>query len=252
MAARLWGGIAGWLVAVLPLLAVNALDYFGIYYFPNPVVAGLAALVGGLLLGGIVAALVGKRRGDMPGAAISGVLAAILYSASLIGLLYASRAADAPPSLITEHPLRVSAAILFFAALLLLASLATAAFTGSRVAETLPAVPYGQFTSASVPGRRPPASYPGAPVAAPSRPLYGPPSGTHGRLPGIPSAPSGSAVRDGATRPRVPAPTPPAPPYGWPGQPSRPLRDQRQPAPVPRYERNEWTDQYDRDDQQWR
>lgn len=254
MAARFWGGIAGWLAAVLPLLAVNALDYFGIYYFPDPVIAGLLALVGGLLLGGIVAALLGKRRGGVPGAATSGALAAILYAASLIGLLYASRASDALPSLITQHPLRVSAAILFFAALLLLVSLVTAVLTAGRAAEATPAAldarrgPASTSSTSSTSGRRPPTSYPAHPVypgapAVTSRPLYGPPSGTQGRLPGVPQSPSApSTARDGATRPRVYAPPPPprsAPYYGQPPEPSRPLRDAPQSAPVPRYERND-------------
>lgn len=232
MAARIWGGIAGWLVAILPLLAVNALEYFGIYYFPDPVLAGLAALIAGLALGGIVAALVGKQRGGMPGAVISGVLAAILYSVSLIGLLFAARSLDALPALITGHPLHVSAAILFFAALMLLVSLVTGALTGGASVETEPAVSYPPRTplSASSPGRRPPASYPGASgassmPAAPSRPLYGPPSGTQGRI---------ASVRDGATRPRIYTPQQPQSP-----QPAR----GPQSAPTPTHPRN---------DQQWR
>lgn len=231
MAARIWGGIAGWLVAILPLLAVNALEYFGIYYFPDPVLAGLAALVIGLALGGIVAALVGKRRGGMSGAAISGVLAAVLYSVSLIGLLFAARSLDALPSLITEHPLRVSAGILFFAALMLLASLVTGALTSGVSSEAEPAAAYPPRAplSASAPRRRPPNSYPGAPggigtssmPAAPSRPVYGPPSGTQGRI---------ATVRDGATRPHVHVPQQPHSP--------QPVRGP-QPAPNPPSPRND-------------
>lgn len=223
MAARIWGGIAGWLVAILPLLAVNALEYFSIYYFPDPVLAGLAALVAGLALGGIVSALVGKRRGGMPGAVTSGVLAAVLYSVSLIGLLFAARSLDALPALITGHPLRVSAAILFFAALMLLVSLVTGALTGGASAEAEPATSYPSRTplSASAPSRRSPASYPGAPgapgtssmPAAPSRPLYGPPPGTQGRI---------ASVHDGATRPRVSVPQQPQPPQPARGPQSAP------------------------------
>lgn len=239
MAVRIWGGIAGWLVAILPLLAVNALEYFGIYYFPDPVLAGLAALIAGLALGGIVAALVGKRRGGMPGAVISGVLAAVLYSVSLIGLLFAARSLDAMPALITGHPLRVSAAILFFAALMLLVSLVTGALTGGASVETEPAASYPPrdvLSASAGRTRRPPASYPGAPgasgtssmPAAPSRPLYGPPSGTQGRI---------ASVRDGATRPRVYVPQQPQPP-----QSPQPARGP-QSAPNPTHPRN---------DQQWR
>lgn len=232
MAARIWGGIAGWLMAILPLLGVNALEYFGVYYFPDPVFAGLAALIAGLALGGIVAALIGKRRSGMPGAVISGVLAAILYSVSLIGLLFAARSLDALPALITEHPLRVSAGILFFAALMLLVSLITGALTGGAPPVAAPAIPYLPRAplNASNPRRQPPVSYPGAPGVpgtssmppAPSRPLYGPPSGTQGRMGG---------VRDGATRPRVYVPQQPQSP-----QPAR----GPQSAPNPR------------NDQQWR
>lgn len=234
MAGRIWGGIAGWLAAVLPLLAVNTLEYFGMYYFPDPVIAGLVALVGGLILGGPVAALIGARRGRVAGAAVAGVLAAILYSVSMIGLLYVSRALDASPSVLSQHPLRVSAAILFFAALLLLVSLVTGAVAVRR-AEDVPLSAASAATSqrrgpvpASVPSRRLPATYP----AAPSRPLYGPPAGARERMP--------SQDRSGApgstTRPRTYAPP----------QPARPVRGM--PASASWNDDADWRDSTD---QRW-
>lgn len=225
MAARIWGGIAGWLAAVVPLLAVNALDYFGIYYFPDPVIAGLVALVAGLLLGGIVAALAGRGRTGTSGVAISAAIAAILYSASLIGLLYASRATDAPPSLLTQHPVRVSAAILFFAALLLLVALVTGALTAQRTPQSEPVAPYPQRSAvpASGPNRRSPTPYPSAPGRSP----YGPPSGAPGRLPSSPGLRDGN----GNTRPRVYAPP----------QPSQPLRGPEA-VSAPRNDRTAWSD----------
>ena len=220
MAARFWGGVAGWLVAVLPLLVVNALDYFGVYYFPDPVVAGLVALVGGLLLGGFTAALLGGNRQEgARSAAPAGAVAAILYAASLFGLLYVARGSDAPPSFLSQHPIRVSAGILFFTALLLLVALTTGALTSKRRvtdAERVVAYPARGGMPVSAPRRRPPAMYSGATSApaASDRTPYGQPSGPSDR-----NFDARPAVRS-AARPRVYAPEPPP-------RLSRPLRGQQ-------------------------
>lgn len=190
MAAGIRGGVAGWLVAILPLLTVNALNYFGVYYMPDPIVAGLAALFGGLVLGGAVAALLGgRRRAGLPGAATSGITAAVLYAASLLALLAVARGSDAPPPLVAEHPIRVSAGILFFAALLLLVALVTGAVRGSRESGPGPARATGVY-----PQHRGAASF-SAPRQGPAMPY----SGARGAT-GTPS---------GATRPRVSAQQPP-------------------------------------------
>ena len=137
MAARIGGGLAGWLAGILPLLVVDALEYFGVYYFAQPALAGAVALAGGILLGGITAGAIGgrasrRRAGGATGAAVSGGLAAIFYAITLIAVLYVARAQDAPPAVIARHPIRFSAAILFFAVLLMGAAVLMGAISGRR------------------------------------------------------------------------------------------------------------------------
>lgn len=182
MRTRILGGITGWLLGVAPLLAVNAVDYFGIYYFPDPFVAGAIALVAGLLLGGIAAGLIGGRSretgGGAWGAGTTGLVAAALYAVSVIALMEAARAFDALPFAVTEHPIRVSLGILFLATLLLLVALVTGVFVG-RLAEA----PATHVTTRSQPARRMSApnaqSMPNAPrqpgTSRPGGPAYGPP-----------------------------------------------------------------------------
>ena len=137
MAARISGGFVGWIAGVLPLAIVNVFEYFGIYYFDQPALAGAAALVGGIVLGGIVAGIIGGRArrndpGGTVGALLSGGVAAFLYAVSLIAVLYIARSFDAPPPIIARHPVRISVAIIFFAVLLLGISVLTGALTGRR------------------------------------------------------------------------------------------------------------------------
>ena len=55
------GGIAGWLAAVLPLLGVNIAGYANVFDTETAVVAGASALIGGILLGGLVTGLIAGR-----------------------------------------------------------------------------------------------------------------------------------------------------------------------------------------------
>jgi hypothetical protein len=201
MGTRILGGIVGWLLSVAPLLAVNAVDYFGVYYFPDPFVAGAIALVAGLLLGGITAGLIGGRArnaGGPRGAGVTGIVAATLYAVSVFGLLEAARAFDALPQAVTEHPIRAGLGILFLAALLVLVTLVTGvlarkpAETPAASAKT-PAQPARPGSAQRVPGTSRPAGPvygqpPYAPprygdAAPPSRPASPRPSGPQGQSP---------------------------------------------------------------------
>lgn len=224
MGTRILGGIAGWLLGVAPLLAVNAVDYFGIYYFPDPFMVGAIALVAGLLLGGPTAGLIGGRSlktgGGARGAGTTGIVAAALYAVSVIGLMEAGRAFDALPLAVTEHPIRVSLGIVFLAALLLLVALVIGAFAGKSAETPAPnAVPGGQQPARSMNASHPgggnraggPAYGAGVPpnaqpragdAAPPSRPLGQYPSGSQ-RQPPDASDPryAGARVYGPASRP---------------------------------------------------
>jgi positive regulator of sigma E activity len=128
--ARVAGGIAGWLIGLLPLLAVNVAAYLGTFSADDAIFAGELTLVGGLLLGGIIAGVIGARPtrtqpGGVTGAFISGGIAALLYAVTLVGLVIGASLLGVAPGVVGEHPIRVSAAVLFLAALL--AAIAVAA-----------------------------------------------------------------------------------------------------------------------------
>ncbi|MGZ3601182.1 MAG: hypothetical protein ACXWQ5_16060, partial [Ktedonobacterales bacterium] len=138
MRARIGGGIAGWLIGVVPLIVVNALDYQGLFAFQDAVVAGLVALIGGIVLGGIAAGLLSGRAGGTIAATTAGAVAAVLYAATLISLVIGTGILDSASPLIALHPLRISMALLFLATILLAIAIATGAIVGRR-ADAAPA-----------------------------------------------------------------------------------------------------------------
>ena len=132
MRARISGGIAGWLIGVVPLIVVNILDYQGLFAFQDAVVAGLVALVGGVVLGGVAAGLLGERGGGILSATTSGAIAAVLYAVTLIGLVIGTGILDTASPLIALHPLRISMALLFLAAILLAIAIGVGALSDRR------------------------------------------------------------------------------------------------------------------------
>src|SRR5579885_1989899 len=63
MGRRVIGGLVGWLIGVLPLVGVNLVNYFG-FYPGDPVVVGMLALFGGLIVGAVISGLIGGRARD--------------------------------------------------------------------------------------------------------------------------------------------------------------------------------------------
>ncbi|HEX8033558.1 MAG TPA: hypothetical protein VF510_06910 [Ktedonobacterales bacterium] len=152
MRARIGGGIAGWLIGVVPLIVVNALDYQGLFAFQDAVVAGLVALIGGIVLGGIVAGLLGGRAGGTTSATAAGAVAAVLYAATLISLVIGTGILDSASPLIALHPLRISMALVFLATILLAIAIATGAIVGRHAN----AAPTASPTYHSIPLNRTP------------------------------------------------------------------------------------------------
>src|SRR5215831_15931623 len=108
MRARIIGGVIGWLVAVLPLVAVNLAGLAAIFDFGEMVLAGAVALGGGLLLGGLLAGYLGGRpRPDSLGGATAGAaaggVAALLYLPTVLVLVLAASAADSAPLLVQQN-----------------------------------------------------------------------------------------------------------------------------------------------------
>lgn len=139
MRARISGGIAGWLIGVVPLIVVNILDYLGLFAFQDVIIAGLIAFIGGIVLGGIVAGLLGGRAGGALGATTSGAIAAICYGITLICLVLGTVILDTASPLIATmialHPLRIGMALLFLSAILLAIAIATGAIFGRRASD---------------------------------------------------------------------------------------------------------------------
>lgn len=162
--ARVAGGIAGWLIGLLPLLAVNVAAYLGTFSTDDAIFAGELTLVGGLLLGGIIAGVIGARPtrtqpGGVTGAFVSGGIAALLYAVTLVSLVIGASLLGVAPGVVGEHPIRVSAAVVFLAALL--AAIAVAA---GMIASYFSHAPRLQHAAASAPAGQPqPASRPQAP-----------------------------------------------------------------------------------------
>jgi|GEM_PF-2158428 hypothetical protein len=144
MGRRVIGGLVGWLIGVLPLVGVNLANYFG-FYPGDPVVVGMLALFGGLIVGAVISGLIGGRARDngmsgAAGASVSGGIAALFYAVSIIAFIFLARSSDALPAIAAAHPIRISAVILFFAAVFLGIAMLTGQLLGRHNPETLDAV----------------------------------------------------------------------------------------------------------------
>ena len=205
--ARIVAGIVGWLLSILPLVVVNGLGYANLLDTQEAVLAGAAALLGGIALGGAAAGLLGGRQGRArPGgvgdATIAGLLAALLFAATLSGVVLTANALQISPAIVAEHPIRIGLVIVFLAALLLMSALASGVLA-RRGQPMQPAARPTRTESWSRPGSaRPQAttSMPPATTRYPA-PIY-PDDPPPGRYPAPPqSQPRTAAARRGARPP---------------------------------------------------
>jgi hypothetical protein len=134
MRRRVIGGIAGWIIGALPLIAVNIATYLG-FYIDNPILIGATALLAGLILGGIASGFIGGLpgrwvSGGAIGAGISGGISALLYAVTIIALVIFAPNLGGLPALPVDQLVHVIVAVLFCAALLLGISMLTGVFAG--------------------------------------------------------------------------------------------------------------------------
>lgn len=169
---RIVWGVVGWLAAVLPLLGVNIAGYASILDTGTAVIAGAIALLGGILLGGVVTGLLAgrpsaERAGGATAALPTGGIAAALYVISLIAVVEVAIHTQAAPAIVAEHPIRIAGAIICLGAILLSVSLVVGMLAGRL----------------SPPASAQPAQRSAAPVArqAQPQPRYGPNSGAAAR-----------------------------------------------------------------------
>ncbi|MBF6590032.1 MAG: hypothetical protein IVW57_05800, partial [Ktedonobacterales bacterium] len=121
--------------SVLPIVAVNVASYENLLNQRETTIAGAGALLGGIALGGATAGVLGtrtRRGASVSGAVAAGGVAAALYSATLLGLMMGASRLDLTPPLITVAPLRVTLAIVFLAALLLLTAITAGSLVSRR------------------------------------------------------------------------------------------------------------------------
>jgi len=216
MIARILGGIAGWLVGVLPLVIVNLVGFAGTLSPDQAALAGAIGLVGGVILGGVVAGYIGGRSGAIAGALLSGGIATLLYVTSVGSLLLVAGSQGDLPNIILEHPIRVGVAVLCVGAVLLMIALLSGFVSsrGQRSEDVANAVSHASQPAAAYPLRAPQPAY--------TRPLHQP----------APSAGLLSDPRYGAaprSRPLADADREPYPPaYGGPrSQPQQQSQSQQ-------------------------
>src|SRR5262249_44793965 len=156
MRAWIGAGIAGWLAGLLPLVGVNVVAYNGLFGYEVPVTPGAFALLGGILLGGLVAGLIAGRQGQsLRAPAPARGCAALLYVGSVIALVYGTGYLDAAPAFIAAHPERLAVATGFCGALLFAITFLVGGFT-ARSARISSALPRQQRTApARMPSSRP-------------------------------------------------------------------------------------------------
>lgn len=138
------GGVAGWFAAVAPLLGVNIAGYANVFDTETAVIAGAAALVGGILLGGIVAGLVAgrasaQRAGGATATLPAGGAAGALYVISLVSVVVVATRMNAAPAVVVDHPIRITVAILCLGAILLGVALLVGMLVGRFGATPAPA-----------------------------------------------------------------------------------------------------------------
>jgi len=169
------GGIAGWLAAMAPLLGVNIAGYANVFDSNTAVIAGGAALLGSILLGGLVTGLIaGRSSSARAGGALAtlpaGILAAFLYIISLIMVVMVAIRVGAAPTVVAEHPLRISGAVVCLGAILLGMSLLVGVLTGKRSGQGVSQVRESSTVRHEM--ARPGQPGYGGPPSQPSRPAY--------------------------------------------------------------------------------
>ncbi|HEU5441130.1 MAG TPA: hypothetical protein VFU88_17725 [Ktedonobacterales bacterium] len=191
MRSRILGGLVSWLVAVLPLVAVNLAGLAALFDFGEMILAGAVALVGGLLCGGVLAGYLGGRpRPGHPGGAAAGAAtgatAALVYLPTVLVLVLAASAADSASLLVQQTSPQDSGAqttdvqgtigmlmaLLFVCVLLVGIAALTGAIVGRR----------GSVPPAKAAARRGAASLPARGASSPIRPPARPPA------PSVPAA----------------------------------------------------------------
>ena len=169
------GGIAGWLAAMAPLLGVNIAGYANVFDSNTAVVAGAAALFGGILLGGLATGLIAgrpslARTGGAPATLLAGGLSAFLYVISLITVVMVAIRVGAAPTVVAAHPLRISGAVICLGAILLGISLLVGVLAGKRAGKG-PSQAQGRSTMQQGMARAGQPGYGGQP-SQPSRNVY--------------------------------------------------------------------------------
>lgn len=151
---RIAGGVVGWLAAVLPMLGVNIAGYANVFDTQTAVIAGAAALLGGILLGAIVTGLLAgrpsaERAGGAAATLPAGGVGAALYAVSLIVVVQVAIRIQAAPAIVAAHPIRIAFAIICLGAILLGLALVVGALAARLPAKqaTKPAPRYAAPTA---------------------------------------------------------------------------------------------------------
>lgn len=212
MRYRMLGGLLGWVVALLPLAAVNLANLAALFSFRESVLAGGLAIVIGLLLGGATAGLVGGRQrpayqGGTVGGAAAGGFAALLYLATLFALLALASFANSEPLLLQDGllgALWTLTALAFVALLFVACATAGGALAGRRApkARRVPGASAGARGGITSRPPIPPRIAPGQPLRLPSNPTSRRPAMPHSHSPAPDVYPPAPRLPASPPRPR--------------------------------------------------
>ena len=182
MRGRIVGGLVGWLCGVLPLATVNLAAMNGVFSNQVALAPGAVALVGGMVLGGVLAGyLAGKARPGQPGgpgaALVAGVIAGTLVAITLAGTVAILEGQSSETRFLLRNRTGIIEAIAFCVLILVFTALFAGMFAGQSQDEQASRPRPGQVgrpqrPAVSARGRERTGAYGDAHGNTPSRPTH--------------------------------------------------------------------------------
>lgn len=146
------GAVGGCVAAGVPLLAGDIVANLAQLSVSESALVGVAGLLGGIVLGGIVAGSFGGRRGGIGGATSTGFFAAVLYAIVVVGSMLGWSAVETAWAPLLKQPLSMATGLIFLGALLTFVALLTGVVVRPRRSDGQHAAPRAA-TNTTTPAR---------------------------------------------------------------------------------------------------